>query len=139
FAMDMLLSILYYSRFSVAYPVENRVSLPGSIIKVLKVLKDDLVAKFIIKYQLGNFGKIILRFEETNQVKLLDSLNRNYVEATGYGGWGNYDLFGQIVYDVAVNTENEVIKHKAKSILEGCANVRYNLQDLLDDLNISNI
>ncbi|SJZ82365.1 toll/interleukin-1 receptor domain-containing protein [Selenihalanaerobacter shriftii] len=107
--------------------------------KILKVLKDDLIAKFIVKYQLDNFGKMILKFDETNQVKLLDSINRNYVEATGYGGWSNYDLFGRIAYDVAVTTENETIKNKAKVILKECADVRYNLKDLLDDFNMSNL
>ncbi|MBW9158024.1 toll/interleukin-1 receptor domain-containing protein [Clostridium tagluense] len=105
--------------------------------KILRVLKDDLIAKFIVKYQLDNFGKMILKFDETNQIKLLNSIDRNYVDATGYGGWSNYDLFGRIAYDVAVTIKNETIKNKAKLILEQCAKNRYNLNDLLDDFNMS--
>jgi hypothetical protein len=105
--------------------------------KILRVLKDDLIAKFIVKYQIDNFGKIILKFDETNQIKLIASIDRNYVEATGYGGWSNYDLFGRIAYDVAVTIKNETIKNKAKLILEQCANNRYNLKYLLDDYNMS--
>lgn len=107
--------------------------------KILKILKDDLIAKFIVKYNLNNFGDFILKFEETNQIKLLNSIDNNYVEATGYGGWENYDLFGRIAYDVAINSKNEIIKNKAKIILEDCTKIRYNLQDLLDDFNMSNL
>jgi len=107
--------------------------------KILKVLEDDLIAKFVVKYKLNNFGEMILKFDETNQIKIIDSIDRNYAEATGYGGWINYDLFGQVAYDVAINTKNERIKKKAKHILEECAGLRYNLKDLLDDFNISNL
>jgi len=107
--------------------------------KILRLLKDDLVAKFIVKYQLDNFGKIILKFDEVTQNKLLESIEENYAEATGYGGWSNYDIFGRIAYDVAISTKNETIKKKAKYILEECAKIRHNSKDLLDDFNMSNL
>lgn len=105
--------------------------------KILIVLKDDLIAKFVVKHKLNNFGKTILKFDEVNQIKLLDSIDRNYAESTGYGGWSNYDLFGRIAYDVAITTKNATIKNKAKLILEGCANIRYDSKELLDDFNMS--
>ena len=74
--------------------------------KILRLLKDDLVAKFIVKYQLDNFGKIILKFDEVTQNNLLESIEVNYSEATGYGGWSNYDIFGRIAYDFATKTKN---------------------------------
>ncbi|WP_307903880.1 toll/interleukin-1 receptor domain-containing protein [Haliovirga abyssi] len=107
--------------------------------KILKILEEDLIAKFIVKYHLNNFGKIIIKFEEINQIKILDSIDSNYVQATGYGGWDNYDLFGKTAYDVGMGTENEVIKKRAKLILENCANIKCNLEELLDDFNKSNL
>lgn len=107
--------------------------------KILKILDDDLIAKFIVKYHLNNFGKMIIKFEEINQIKILDSIDSNYVQATGYGGWDNYDLFGKIAYDVGIETKNEDIKKRAKVILKDCVNIRDNLQELLNDFNMSNL
>lgn len=107
--------------------------------KILKVLEDDLIAKFIVKYQLQNFGEIVIKFEESNQIKILNSINKNYSEATGYGGWENYDLFGRIAYDIAITAKNDDIKNIAKNILEECSNIRWNLKPLFDDFNLTNL
>jgi hypothetical protein len=107
--------------------------------KIRGLLKDDLIAKFIVKYQLNNFGKTILKFDEVTQNNLLESIEENYAEATGYGGWSNYDIFGRIAYDVAISTNNETIKKKAKYILEECAKIRHNSKGLLDDFNMSDL
>ncbi|WP_066505285.1 toll/interleukin-1 receptor domain-containing protein [Abyssisolibacter fermentans] len=107
--------------------------------KVLNVLKENLLEKFIVKYQLSNFGKIILRFDKNRQIKIMLSIDKNYAEATGYGGWKNYDIFGKVAYDVGIATEIEEVKDIAGRILKGCAEIRFNLNDMLDDFNMSNI
>jgi len=104
--------------------------------KIIKTLNDELISKFIVKYKLLNFGLIILKLDESEQINVIESMYNNYAEATGYMGWENYDLFGKIAYDIASKTGNSTIREKSISLLKGCADVRYNLQDLLDDVTL---
>ena len=83
--------------------------------------------------ELGNV-RFVLRFETVYQVQILTSIEDNYSDATGYGGWGNYDIFATIAYNLCLQSRDVEPKRIARRILEGCANIRYRAKDLLDSL-----
>ena len=105
--------------------------------KIIDLVSKDLISKYLVKYQLYNFGEVVLKFDVKNQKRILNSIDDTFIEATGYCGWGNYDLFGRVAYSIAMNTSNSSIKNIAGSILKKCADVRFNLKDLYDDFELS--
>lgn len=119
--------------------LENGIFDSEVYVKIKKVINEGLIAKFIVKYQLYNFGDIVMKFDESNQLRIMNSIEDDYVDATGYNGWSNYDIFGKIAYVVGMASEVKAVKSIAGCILEGCAHNRYNLQDMLDDFNLTNL
>lgn len=107
--------------------------------KIKDLINKDLLSKYLVKHQLYNFGKTALKFDVENQKRMMNSIDDTFVEATGYCGWGNYDLFGHISHHVALNSVDGSVKNIAGSILKQCADVRFNLKDLYDDYVMSNL
>ena len=101
---------------------------------IIGLTEGDRISKFIVEYRLSKFWKLVLRFESGYQAKILQSILYNYSEATGYGGWTNYDIFAQISFDLCLNLEDLEVRKIARNILEGCAGVRYSAQNLLEKL-----
>lgn len=101
---------------------------------IIDLTNNDTLSKFIVSHKLSELGILILRFEVVYQEKILSSICADYVEATGYGGWANYDIFTQISYYLCINSEEVEIKRIAKSILEECALIRYEAKNLFDRL-----
>jgi len=102
---------------------------------ILDLVNTDRLSKFIVTHKLSSFGEIVMKFESVYQAKILHSISLGYAEATGYGGWSNYDIFARIVYDLCLNLKDTEVKKIAKSILEECANIRYEAKDLLERLH----
>lgn len=101
---------------------------------VMGLVSSDRLSKFIVANKLSSFWKLVLRFETVYQVQILTSIEDNYSDATGYGGWGNYDIFASIAYNLCLQLKDAEPKRIARRILEGCANIRYRAKDLLDSL-----
>lgn len=101
---------------------------------ILGMVASDRLSKFIVANRLSSFWKLILRFESVYQVQILESIEDGYIDATGYGRWGNYDIFTTIAYNLCLNLRDTEPKAIARRILEGCANVRYQAKNLLDSL-----
>lgn len=101
---------------------------------ILDLVNTDRLNKFIVTYKLSSFGEIVMKFESIYQDKILHSVSLGYVEATGYGGWLNYDIFARIAYNLCLNLNDVEVKKIAKNILEECANIRYEAKKLLDQL-----
>ncbi|MEK4510141.1 protein kinase domain-containing protein [Paenibacillus sp. FSL K6-2524] len=101
---------------------------------IFDLIETDRISNFIVEHRLSSFWELVLRFEIGYQVKILQSISYNYVEATGYGGWNNYDIFAQIAYNLCLNLEDLEVRKLARSILEECAGIRYNAKNLLDKL-----
>ncbi|WP_201317545.1 protein kinase family protein [Paenibacillus sp. EPM92] len=101
---------------------------------IIGLTETDKISKFIVEHRLSTFWKLVLRFESGYQSQILQSISYNYVEATGYGGWGNYDIFAQIAYNLCLSLEDFEVKKIARSILEGCADIRYSARNLLEEL-----
>lgn len=101
---------------------------------IMKLVASDQLSKFIVANKLSSFWKLLLKFEAVYQRQILQSIDQGYVDATGYGGWNNYDIFASISYNAYLKLDSHELKALAKSILEGCANVRYGAKALLDGL-----
>ena len=100
----------------------------------MKLVASDQLSKFIVANQLSSFWILLLKFEAVYQRQILQSIDRSYVDATGYGGWRNYDIFASISYNAYLKLDSHELKTLAKSILEGCAGIRYGAKELLDSL-----
>ncbi len=98
---------------------------------ILELVKQDRLCDYIVINRLYNFGRIIMQFDTLEQIEILVNINSNYSEATGYGGWSNYDIFADISYYVCRNTKERKVFDEAKDILEGCASIRYTAADYL--------
>lgn len=102
---------------------------------IIDLVNNDKLSKFIVTHKLSDFGKLIMKFESVYQEKILRSISSGYSEATGYGGWGNYDIIAQLSYYLCINIKDLEIRKIAKSILEECANIRYVAKDLFESLS----
>jgi hypothetical protein len=56
---------------------------------IMDLVDSDKISKFIVTHKLSSFGKIIMQFESGYQIRILQSIEYGYSEATGYGGWSN--------------------------------------------------
>lgn len=101
---------------------------------VMGMVSSDRLSKFIVTNKLTSFWELILRFETVYQVQILKSIEGGYSNATGYGGWGNYDIFATVAYNLCLYLKDVEPQAIAKRILEGCANIRYHAKNLLDSL-----
>lgn len=101
---------------------------------ILDLVETDKISRFVVEHRLSSFWELVLRFESGYQAKILQSISYNYAEATGYGGWSNYDIFAQIAYNLCLNLEDLEVRKFARSMLEECAGIRYYAQNLLDKL-----
>lgn len=103
---------------------------------VMRLMGQEKLSNYIVRKQLYAFWKVLIQFNEIDQLALLGEIDRTYSEETGYGHFENYDLFAGIAYNVIRNSANIKIQRKAYSILEGCASYRYNASDYLKEINI---
>ncbi|MBX4267546.1 protein kinase family protein [Clostridium estertheticum] len=103
---------------------------------ILDLVNTDKLSKFIVQHQLYEFGNVIFEFESVYQEKILHSISNGFIDATGFGGWSNYDIFAQIAYYIYVNSIELQIKKIAKNILEACASKRFGAEKLLDSLEL---
>ena len=92
------------------------------------LLEQDLLSKFILKNNqnknIENIAKTISKLEENTQIKLLTNIDYSFVNATGYGGWENYDYFGIFAYNIYNLTSFDEVKNIARRILEECIGYR---------------
>lgn len=101
---------------------------------IMDLVSSDKLSNFIVTYKLSSLWKIIIKFESVYQIQILSSIEKGYAEATGYGGWGNYDIFSRIAYNLCLQLKDMEAKNIARKILEGCAEIRYEAKKLLDQL-----
>lgn len=104
---------------------------------ILELVSNDQIASYVVKKKLNNFNVLLLTFNETVQATLLDNILDNYAEATGYGGFENYDLFAGIMYRFIHKSTSSKLQRIAYEVLEGCAQYRYNANDYLKEIDIS--
>lgn len=101
---------------------------------ILDLVSNNKLSDFIVKHKLNNFGKLIMQFESIYQIEILTSIESGYSEATGYGGWSNYDIFAEIAYYLCSNLKEMEARSLAYSILKDCASIRYFAKNLFEKL-----
>lgn len=101
---------------------------------IMDLVGNNKISKFIIKHKLYDFGKLIMQFESVYQIEILTAIDDSYSEATGYGGWSNYDVFAQITYYLCSNLKEVEARNIAYSILKNCASIRFSAKKLLEKL-----
>ncbi|BBF42810.1 serine/threonine protein kinase PrkC, regulator of stationary phase [Lachnospiraceae bacterium KM106-2] len=99
---------------------------------ITKLASNEILSSQIVSNSWTKFPEVLQKCDVSNQVEIIRSIYSNYVEATGYGGWKNYDIFASIAYDIVINQFEREIKQVALNILENCAEVRFSAQNLLD-------
>ncbi len=101
---------------------------------IVGLVSSERLSRFIVANKLSSFWRLILKFESVYQIQILNSIEDGYSDATGYGGWGNYDIFATIAYNLCLHLSDIEARKIARRILEGCANIRYHAKNLLDSL-----
>ena len=80
---------------------------------VMRLMRQEQLSNYIVRKQLYTFRKVLIQFNEIDQLVLLGEIDRTYSEATGYGHFENYDLFAGIAYNVIRNSANMKIQRRA--------------------------
>lgn len=106
---------------------------------IRKMMSQGELCNFIVRYKLKNFGAAIMRLEPLEITEILRNIEQGYSEATGYMQFQNYDIFGEIGYFVYIHSQETEIKKLSRSILEGCATYRWNVQSKLDTIKTMEI
>ncbi len=97
---------------------------------VLSLAEEGRLAYFIIEHVDYDFVKILIKMDESKQQIALNDIRDNYVDATGYRKFNNYDRFGSIMYNYILKANNMSLQREAFSVLEGCAKYRYKSGEL---------
>lgn len=101
---------------------------------LMQLVSSNKIASQVVANHWINLSNIILKCNNGNQQKIMNNIKDNFVEATGYGGWRNYDIFAKISYEIVLNAQVLEVKKLAYSILDGCAGYRYYAKDLLNSI-----
>ncbi|MFI3213013.1 MAG: protein kinase [Eubacteriales bacterium] len=97
---------------------------------IVKLADNNILASQVVANKWIKLASVFIECELENQNKIIKNLSNTYIEATGYGKWENYDIFGKIAYDI-VNSEVGIdIRKNAYDILEDCSNRRFKIRDL---------
>jgi len=102
---------------------------------IKELSKQEQLSAYIVSKQLYHFWKLLLEFSEVDQIALLNSIEETYSNATGYGHFENYDLFGSIMYNLIRKTDKVRVRKIAYTILEGCSKYRYKANDYLKEID----
>ena len=106
---------------------------------IKKLASKDELCNYIVKYKLSGFGKIITQMPELEQKSVLENISRGFANSTGYGGFHNYIIYGEITYYTFLHSSDVGIKRISKSILEDCSSYRWESKRLLDEIDSMNI
>lgn len=128
---------------------ENKKKINGNIKKntlnsqeleyIKKLASKDELCNYIVKNKLSEFGKLIIKMPELEQKSVLENIIRGFINSTGYGGFQNYVIYGEISYYTFLHSSDIGIKRISKSILEDCASYRWESKKLLDEIESMSI
>lgn len=103
------------------------------------LLEEKSICDFLVKYRLSNFNNIILELADEDQIKILREIEDGFVEATGYGGFENYDIFAKISYEICKKSKIKSIVDIAMCILRVCGDYRYEANTYYENIKKSNL
>ena len=91
----------------------------------MELINSNKIAFEIVRLKLINFAQIIIQMPPDDQQLLLENLEQNYIDATGYGGFANYEIFSTICYQLLLMGVRDPIQNICTHILEGCSQYRF--------------
>lgn len=80
-----------------------------------------------------------MKFEQVDQIEILQAIDNKYVQSTGYGQFQNHDIFSDIAYFICSNIGEGNVYSIAYEILNGCAQYRFNAADYLEIIDKRNL
>ncbi len=98
---------------------------------LLELAEKKKISTQIVANRWLNLAEILLKCDTSNQEKILRAISITFIQATGYNGWKNYDLFATITYTMVIRSEMPIVIKLAYSILEECAKHRFAADRLL--------
>ena len=101
---------------------------------LIKLVDTNKLCNYIVNQKCQNIYKIILKLDIEKRMKIAKEILDNYASATGYNGWSNYSLFGRLAYNLYINEKDNNIKLIYDQILKDCAEIRFDIKDLYDQL-----
>lgn len=111
----------------------EKISNDPNIIKDL--INGELVGKLILSDK-NVFKNIISKATEEEQNELLNSLKSTYSNDTGYGQFQNYTKIAEAMYEYIFENHSTENKKIALEIIEGCANYRWEVEEMLKEAKI---
>lgn len=104
---------------------------------ILGLVEEGTISQFIVNYKLSLSGLLFSKFNNIYQEQIISSILEHYVDATGFNGWSNYDVFARVAYDLYCNSKDLKVKKISKQLLEECSKMRYRAKELFDRLPIT--
>ncbi len=104
---------------------------------ILGLAEEGTISQFIVNYKLSLSGLLFSKFNNIYQEQIISSILEHYVDATGFNGWSNYDVFARVAYDLYCNSKDLKVKKISKQLLEECSKMRYRAKELFDRLPIT--
>ncbi|MGL5904385.1 MAG: hypothetical protein ACRCZO_17000, partial [Cetobacterium sp.] len=109
--------------------IEEAKNKANSNILLELLYKESSLGQFLLsKEQI--FLDNILKLNEFDQMKVLNSIEESYVRDTGYNNYKNYEIFGTVMCKIIKTTKYLNVKKIALEILRGCSKYRNNLNDM---------
>ncbi|MGL5855665.1 MAG: protein kinase domain-containing protein [Cetobacterium sp.] len=104
---------------------------------ILELADNSSLSRFIIEHRLANFSELFFKFNNSDQMLLINSIDMTFPSATGYNGWSNYDFFTNLAYSIYKGNVSKNVKDIAFNIISYCAkNInRYHAQMLLETIS----
>ncbi len=97
---------------------------------IIKLVNHNMLTNQIVANKWIKFAFVFEECNQNNQEKIMRNISETYIEATGYGNWKNYDIFGRIAYDI-MNCNLEIsIRKEAYEIFKYCSSKRHNINNL---------
>jgi serine/threonine protein kinase len=101
---------------------------------LLKIDRSLGLSKYIVENRFYNFGKLLVKLLNKSQAVILESLLDNYVDATGYGGFQNYEVFSTAMCDYIKLSKDARMRKIAFRILKGCAEYRIRAHEQMETI-----
>lgn len=101
---------------------------------ILGILPKNRISNIMVNQQ----SKLINIFSGlqsiTDKQNVIKSIADSFINATGYNGWANYEIFGDFAYNVIIKEKDLTIQKIAYNILKICAATRYRCNDLIESI-----
>lgn len=105
---------------------------------IYKCKQNNILCNLIVTNRLNNIGSILINYDISQLSEILKSISQNFVEATGYMGFANYDIFADIMNYLIKNIKDYNLKKICIEILEICAGYRVYASKIYTDLQTNN-